>query len=193
MSGTGRVPAGYAAPAYGTVPDWVAAVGTVAATLLLAVGLLREIRRRRIDDARAATERRAAEANQARLVSVVFRARGSGLRVECVVRNDSPAPVRDAVPWLSWVDPAGALHVPQTEVGANAPLLGPGETTEMTLSVTERAEAPDASGSLRCALAFTDANGRRWVRTANGAPTAVLDDESQALIRAVRADHRRGS
>ncbi|MFF1376230.1 hypothetical protein [Streptomyces sp. NPDC058308] len=192
MSGTGRVPAGYGAPDYGSVADWVAAVGTAAATLLLAVGLLREIRQRRLDDASAATERRAAEANQARLVSVAFRVRGSGLRVKCVVRNDSAAPVRDTAPWLSWADPAGALHVPEVEVSPAAPLLGPGETAEMSLSVTDRAEAPYGPSSLRCAIAFTDAAGRRWVRTANGAPTAVLDDELQALKRAARRDHRRG-
>ncbi|MEU7576297.1 hypothetical protein AB0B50_01650 [Streptomyces sp. NPDC041068] len=193
MSGTGHADtahsdAMHAAADFGSVPDWVGAVGTAAATLLLAVGLLREIRRRRLDDARAAAERRAAEANQARLVSVLFRVRGSGRRVECVVRNDSSEPIRDAVPWLSWTDdPADGLHVPEVHVEPAVPLLGPRDTAETTVSVADGAGTPAGPSSVRCAIAFTDADGRRWIRAATGAPMAVVDGELQALTLAVGA------
>ena len=66
----------FAAVNWGSVPDWIAAVGSVIAMLLAVSGLLYEMHKRRLTEAETAAERRAAEGNQARLVSVEVRVRG---------------------------------------------------------------------------------------------------------------------
>ncbi|MFG2986358.1 hypothetical protein ACGFYQ_34755 [Streptomyces sp. NPDC048258] len=181
------IPALATAVDYGTVPDWIAGVGSAVATVLLAVGLLREIRLRRIDGERAATERRAAEANQARLIGMVFRVRGSGTRVEFVIRNDSDEPLRDPAPLLFWADQGDALYIPRVEAEPAVVLLGPRQKAELIVSLGDGAAQPPHPSLVRCAVAFTDANGRRWLRTGAGRPLLVLDGDLQTLERSVRA------
>lgn len=50
----------------GSVPERIAGIGSVIVTLLAVTGLLYEMHKRRIAEAEATAERRAAEANQAR-------------------------------------------------------------------------------------------------------------------------------
>ena len=52
----------FAAVNWGSVPDWIAAVGSVIAMLLAVSGLLYEMHKRRLTEAETVAERRAAEA-----------------------------------------------------------------------------------------------------------------------------------
>ena len=102
-----------AAVDWGSVPDWIAAIGSVIATLLAITGLLYEMHKRRLAEAEATAERRAAEANQARLISVEVRVRGDGHRTDLTMRNDSDAPIRTISPLLYWAEPVARWRIPR--------------------------------------------------------------------------------
>src|SRR4051794_14345344 len=87
----GVVPDAYYASSdvdWGSVPDWVGAIGTVLAFVGFGVAFWWEVRLRRLDDRRADADRREAEAAQARLVFAT-RTGGAPERVRARVRNAS--------------------------------------------------------------------------------------------------------
>jgi len=178
-----------AAVNWGSVPDWIAGVGSVMAMLLAISGLLYEMHKRRLSDAEAAAERRAAEANQARLVSVEVRVRGEGHRAELGLRNDSAAPIRTMAPILYWADAGGAWRIPKLSNGTPLAVLGPHESATLLAEVATGESGPPGPTAVRAAVAFTDAEGRRWLCTTEAAsPVAVLDStDGRALLTAVDA------
>lgn len=176
-----------AAVDWGSVPDWIAGVGSVIAMLLAVGGLLYEMHNRRLADAKAAAERRAAEANQARLVSVEVRVRGDGHRAELTLRNDSTAPIRTVAPVLYWAEAGGAWRIPKLSNNTPLAVLGPHESATSLAEIATGESGPPAPAAVRAAVAFTDAEGRRWLCTTESAPpVAVLDGtDSRALLSAV--------
>ncbi|MEU4160762.1 hypothetical protein [Actinoplanes sp. NPDC026670] len=176
-----------AAVDWGSVPDWIAGVGSVIATLLAVSGLLYEMRKRRLNEARADAERRAAAANQARLVSVQARVRGDGHRAEFTLRNDSGAPIRTVTPVLYWADTDGVWRIPRLSNGNPHAVLGPHESATSFAEVAFGEPGPPGPGAVRSAVAFTDAEGRRWLSlTGAGSPVPVLDhSDAGALLSAL--------
>jgi hypothetical protein len=178
-----------AAVNWGSVPDWIAGVGSVMAMLLAISGLLYEMHKRRLSEAEAAAERRAAEANQARLVSVAVRVRGEGHRTELTLRNDSAAPIRTMAPILYWAGAGGAWRIPKLSNGTPLAVLGPHESATLLAEVATGESGPPVPAAVRAAVAFTDAEGRRWLcMTEAASPVAVLDcTDGRALLSAVDA------
>ncbi|MEV2241091.1 hypothetical protein [Micromonospora sp. NPDC049891] len=178
-----------AAVNWGSVPDWIAGIGSVIATLLAVSGLLYEMHKRRLAEAEAAAERRAAEANQARLVSVEVRARGDGHRAELTLRNDSAAPIRTVTPVLYWADAGGTWKIPRLSNGTPQAVLGPHESATSLAEVATGEPGPPGPAAVRAAVAFTDAEGRRWLCITDAAsPVPVLDrTDGRALLSAVDA------
>jgi len=173
--------------ALGTVPDWIAAFGSVFATVFVAIGLLREIKRRRLEDEQVAAERRAAEANQARLVNVLARVRGNGQRVEFIVRNDSASPVLNPVPFLFWGEAPEALHVPDVVPAAEETLIGPNSSWDTLVALVDSEMIPPSPSAIHYAVGFTDIDGRRWLRIATRGPLRVLSSDQETLLAAIRA------
>jgi hypothetical protein len=171
-----------AAVNWGSVPDWIAGIGSVIATLLAVTGLLYEMKRRRLSEAEATAERRAAEANQARLVSVEAQVRGDGHRAELTLRNDSAAPIRTVAPAVYWAEPGDTWRVPRLSDGTPLAVLGPHESATWRAEVADGEPGPPGPAAVRAAVAFTDADGRRWLCAADvPSPVPVLgrtDDEA---------------
>ena len=93
-------------PDFGSVPDWVEAIGTSGALGFLAYQVIRERRRDRQMQEREAAARRDDEARQARLVSVAIKFHYGlldddyGWRIIATVINDSAEPIRNVEPYL---------------------------------------------------------------------------------------------
>ena len=179
----------FAAVHWGSVPDWIAAVGSVIAMLLAVSGLLYEMHKRRLTEAETVAERRAAEGNQARLVSVEVRVRGDGHRAELTLRNDSPAPIRTVALVLYWADADGTWRIPELSNETPLAVLGPHESATSLAEVASGESGPPVPTAVRAAVAFTDAEGRRWLcMTEAASPVAVLDrTDGRALLSAVEA------
>ena len=175
-----------AAVNWGSVPGWIAGIGSVIATLLAVTGLLYEMHKRRIAEAEATAERRAAEANQAQLVSVDVRVRSDGHRAELTLRNDSEAPIRTVSPVLYWAESGAPWRIPQLADGTPLTALGPHEPVTSLAEVAANEPGPPGPAVVRGAVAFTDAEGRRWLCIADAAsPVPVLDGDHRALQSAV--------
>lgn len=161
---------------WGSLPDWLAAIGTVGSLGVVAIGLTREVKRRREDDRAAAAERRHATARQARLVTAVARA-WSPQQVHVTVRNESQAPIFDVKPGLLVADPeTGQQTVPLAgrvlDFVAMHRIAGGSGELQVALTVDEPLTAdPRAITD----LIFTDANGLRWRRINNGQPIPYDD------------------
>jgi hypothetical protein len=171
---------------WGSVPEWIASIGSVIATLLAVTGLLYEMHKRRVAQAEAAAERRAAEANQARLVSVGVQVRGDGHRADLALRNDSGAPIRAVSPVLYWAESGAPWRIPQLADRTPLAVLGPHESVIALAEVAANEPGPPGPTAVRGAVTFTDAEGRRWLCLANAAaPIPVLDGDRHALQSAV--------
>jgi hypothetical protein len=171
-----------AAVDWGSVPDWIAGIGSVIATLLAVTGLLYEMRKRRIAEAETTAERRAAEANQARLVSVQVRVRGNGQRSEITIRNDSEAPIRTLSPLVYWAESGASWRLPRLADAAPLAVLGPHESLTSLAEVAAGEPGPPVPAAVRGAVAFTDAEGRRWLSLTDAAsPVPVHSDDRQEL------------
>jgi hypothetical protein len=150
--------------AWGTVPDWTAAVGTVGSLVGLTIGLMQERSRRRQDEASAARERADREASQARLVSTSLRITNDsvGARLLVLVVNDSEAPIYDVeatmlqdggLPFARW----------------SCDRVGPHNNE--TGDIRPSGQAPATAD---VAVTFTDNNGLRWQRAAQQQPMRLL-------------------
>jgi hypothetical protein len=96
-----------------SVTDWLGGIGTAGALILLAVGLLWEVRNRRKDDERRAAERRDNQRAQARLVHLRTRTPDpqDPFMVEFVIFNDSQGAVHDVRPVIKTVPVDGLRKV----------------------------------------------------------------------------------
>jgi hypothetical protein len=164
----------------GTIPDWIAALGTVFA-FFVALGLLTKefaVRREAEEDRRRA---------QARLVNAWHVYKTYNKRPGRVaVKNGSEEPVYDVIastvtaksPWASdpeWIwlrpkeDPGGWIEGRKFYAQKTEWLrLNPGETSEFVI------DDPDfRPRDVVIGLSFTDSQGRRWKRLPNGTLTEV--------------------
>jgi hypothetical protein len=158
----------------GTIPDWIAALGTVAAFLVALRLLAKELTARR----EVEEDRRRA---QARLVSAWTTPRrietaGPELKLEFIVvlKNGSDEPVHEV--WLTLVpdsspfasDPEaaraedGTVKDPDTDWG-NVELVPPGETFNVAVMPGRY-----PIKKLVLGISFTDSQGRRWRRLPGG-------------------------
>jgi hypothetical protein len=162
---------------WGTVPDWLAAVGTLLAFAVALRLLFKELAaRREVEEDR--------RREQARLVSAWtlrdqfqtgFGTYELGFAVK--VRNASQEPVYDLkftlVPYEGpfATDPEAARRADETvETGTEGGDLGrlpPGETIRFRIKQRPHLE------SLVLGLSFTDSQGRRWKRLPNGTLTEI--------------------
>lgn len=170
----------------GSVPEWIVGIGSVIATLLAITGLPYDTHKRRIAEAEVTAERRAAEANQIRLVSVDVRVRDDGHRAELTLRNDSEAPIRTVSPVLYWAESGAPWRLPKLADGTPLTVLGPHEPVTSPAEVAANEPGPPGPADVRGAVAFTDAEGCRWLCIAGAAsPVPVLAGDHRALQSAV--------
>jgi hypothetical protein len=171
---------------WGSVPDWVQAVGTIAAfgALLYAAREWRD----------GQTERRDREADQARLVLAErylqeFWGGPPSHQQFVVVRNHGRSPVVDVE--LQLRSPDSRVH---TNVGdfpvrlwgaVRWPVLEPGETTDVAnldIPFDMVNEHDDVRWTTRAVdlvvLNYTDAHGRRWQRIGSDQPVRVFGRSS---------------
>jgi hypothetical protein len=122
-------------------------------------------------------------------VSVEIRVRGDGHRAELTVRNDSAAPIRAVAPVLYWADAGGDWRIPRLSNGTPRAVLGPHDSATSLAEVATGESGPPEPAAVRAAVAFTDADGRRWLSMPNAAsPVPVLDrTDGRALLSAVEA------
>lgn len=156
---------------YGTVPDWLAGVGTVGA-LVVALVLLSHDRRARRE---VEEERRRAQASRVVcwLEAVEVLTPVGDRRVELVLHNGSEEPVFDC---RVHVDLDAAATSTFRDGGRRLtlaePMLPPGQTRRpLSLPVFD---LPHASAG----MAFTDTSNRRWGRGHNGRLSQLVDDST---------------
>lgn len=151
---------------WGTVPDWFAAIGTTLAFAVAFAVLLRELVERRNQ--------------QARLVLCWLESMGyagDGQYVDLVIRNASTEPVYDMQ--VSFDSP---IRIESGDIGEDycTPMVAPGDLRipgELLSALPLRA---------RCTYVFTDANGRRWVRSKGNLTTWESKHREEQIIALLR-------
>jgi hypothetical protein len=158
---------------WGSVPDWVGAVGTTAATVLLVIGLLREVRRRREDDEQQAADRRAALMRQARLVfGEVFLSHPHQIRAHII--NGSAEPIFDVrVEGLVGTAADGLELVTTIRRAPDVTTLGGGKQSDIWLWLDQAEPAIEDGQLVGVRIDFTDAQGNRWRRHDEDQPVRV--------------------
>lgn len=146
---------------WGSVPDWLSALGALFNLIFLGVALLREIRLRRAEEERRDRERRDLEARHARRVSVAVRD-SSGLRLDLEVANDGDGPIFDVVPGLSGAQVRNPVRIRR---------IGAGEVSNAEVGSTSLLRGDSA---VVPSVTFTDVDGLRWSRTAGQPPERQL-------------------
>lgn len=144
--------------AYGTLPDWVAAIGTAGA-LIAAVVLLRDDRRIR----RAQDEEHTRD--QAQKIGTWITSSDFSVYV-INLRNASDLPIYNVT--VEFGTPAG--HDPWTSATSWI-TMPPGETDQAPVS----AEASPTGAVILYSTSFTDSAGRSWRRDASGDLSPIED------------------
>ncbi len=175
---------------WGSVPDWLAGIGTVGTLAFFGMQLRNDKRRHRTEEQRRVDEARDREASQARLVA--SRARwdygpSSGYAARITVRNDSPFPITDVQAQLvSRGDQPPSVALWEIAAGLPQPVIDPGGLSEFRLVPPYQPSAPedgmdaasyDAPKKLFVpCIAFTDSVGLRWTRTESEQPRRLVAD-----------------
>ncbi|MGN9811456.1 hypothetical protein ACTMSW_19125 [Micromonospora sp. BQ11] len=146
---------------WGSMPDWLAAIGALLNLVFLGTALLREIRLRRAEEGQRDQERRDLEARHARRVSVTVR-EGSGLRLGLEVANDGDGPIFDVVPGLDGARVRTPVTIQRIDAGQ-----------VVNAEVGSASVLRDDSGVVPT-VTFTDIDGLRWVRTSGQLPVRQL-------------------
>lgn len=172
---------------WGSVPDWVAAVGGAISLFVVVIGLLYEIRRRRLDDERAAAERRDAEARQARLVTFDWSPTETDHDVQVSIRNDGDGPIRHVTVWahlmlFAWdVEGKGSTRPEYQDIclygedhDEDLRYVAPQSRREWVLSYNRTKVPPGEVSLSELRVEFTDAAGLRWARTGDDEPRRLF-------------------
>lgn len=166
---------------WGSLPDWLAALGTVSAVVVALALALRDSQRHAAEEERRAQERRDLEATQARLVYFTIASSG-GIMV--TIHNASDRPIFHVC--LESVEKVGspglAWQVNRNVMGARAETnsIEPHGHFKIPVNlVSEDGQAQRSRiGEYTVIISFLDAAGMRWSRTGMGPPTRVLDDSA---------------
>lgn len=119
-------------------------------------------------------------------MSVDVRVRSDGHRAELTLRNDSEAPIRTVSPVLYWAESGAPWRIPQLADGTLPTVLGSHQSVTSLAEPGANEPGPPGSAAVRGAVAFTDAEGRRWLCIADAAsPVPVLDCDHRTLQSAV--------
>ena len=156
---------------WGTVPDWLAAVGTVGA---LVAGLVL-LRRQLSEYALSARERRATQASLILGWTVPPAKDEPQQAAVVVVRNASPSPVYKLMAFLR--DESGDMRI----VWASSP-VGPSVERRIVVKFGHQHE-PAAADIIE--LEFTDGSGLTWRRDTDGTLTEVSSEKARWLSMAV--------
>ena len=173
---------------FGSLPDWVEAVGTAGALIYIAVQSHQDRRKSREDRREALDERRDLEAAQARLVSVSIGWGFGAFGHEAVGRvyNHSSGPISDVATYLKDLHTVATSDpLPQDRpTTAAAALVLPGEYSGFTIYPPRRIAAPrDGNDSaayqapmrtFEVCVEFTDAKGLRWSRVGSEQPKRLI-------------------
>jgi hypothetical protein len=157
----------------GTWPDWIAAIGTWFAFGGLVIGFWWEVRRRRLDEAQLAVERRNARMQQARLI-FVEKTSTTTTAIGIKVHNESDAPIFSFGVTCFAGMPGSALRpLRATPRRGNRTGVKAHNVTEVFLDL-EGGEPELQSGMLvGIQIDFTDAHGSRWRRVDDGQPQLI--------------------
>jgi hypothetical protein len=168
---------------WGSVPDWIAGVGSALAFIGFATAFVWEVRKRRQDDAkrrqddeRAAEEARDALKRYARLVLMKV-SRGSETQLRLTINNASSGPIIDVVTtvWVRIEGPSRELReVALDRRSPDATELGAGDSGEVWLWFADGERIPQEQEFVP-QIEFTDCNGNRWRRLDNQQPVQVID------------------
>lgn len=158
---------------WGSVPDWIAGIGSVAAFAAFAVAFLWEVRKRRDDDRRGEDERRDALKRHARLVHV-RPIGGSTTQVRLTIANAGPGPIVDlqTTVWRESPDLGRLVEIPAGRRNPDASIIDAGEAADVWLWLDE-GEVLERGEAFFLRVEFTDCDGNRWQRTDNGQPVPV--------------------
>jgi hypothetical protein len=155
---------------WGSVPDWIAAIGTVLAFAGFSIALIWEIRKRRYDDEQLAADRREAEAQQARLVFWTLLG-GLSHETRVNVRNASDGPIFNVELRLNRADKSDSPRFVKTISGGfSVSEIEPHGETELRLKLPPWEESLSDGESVNLYLVFTDSVGRRWIRAEERQP-----------------------
>jgi hypothetical protein len=161
---------------WGSVPDWIAGIGSVLAFAGFAIAFIWEVRKRRQDDERATDERRDALKHHARLVFMKIIDR-SETQTRLTVHNEGTGPIVDIVTtmWIWSGDMAGELREVQlARREPNITELGAGDNERVWLWCAD-GERIGVEQEFFAQVEFTDCDGNRWRRRDNQQPIRVLD------------------
>jgi len=147
--------------AWGSVPDWVSAIGALLNLVFIGLALLREIRLRRAEEERRDQERRDLEARHARRVFVTVRD-SSGLRLDLEVSNDGDGPIFDVVPAAVGAQIRNPISIRRIDAGRTSNA----EVGSASVLRTDATVVP--------IVTFTDVDGLRWSRVAAQPPERQL-------------------
>jgi hypothetical protein len=162
---------------WGSVPDWIAGVGTVLAFVGFAVAFLWEVKKRRQDDERDAEDRREALKRHARLVYMEIGAPGSSTQKRLVIHNDGTGPILDVVTtvWVRSPDsPEDFREIQLDHRNPDVTELGAGEAGNVWLWFADGEQLAD-SEEFFPQIEFTDCDGGRWRRRETEQPVRVAD------------------
>jgi hypothetical protein len=161
-------------PNWGSVPDWIAAIGSVLAFAGFAIAFIWEVRKRRLDDEQVASDRRDAVKRHARLVYTNLNG-GSDTQTRLIIHNQGTGPIIDIDPtvWIWSEDQSGKLR--QIRLDRREPdvtELGADRSGEVWLWFAD-GERIAARQDFFPQIEFTDCEGIRWRRQNNQQPIRV--------------------
>jgi hypothetical protein len=159
---------------WGSVPDWIAGIGSVLAFIGFAVAFWWEIHRRRVDDRQRAGELRDQEMAQARLVFTKH-VGGSPNQIRLVVKNRSQGQVFVESADLMRPDDRGARRA--AELIRRDPMVSdvsPGEDGDVWLWLSDEEPRLEIGQEYWLRLTFTDVDGRRWSRDEDEQPVRLI-------------------
>lgn len=175
-----RVDIAKSAVNWGSVPDWIAGIGSLLAFAAFSIAFIWEVRKRRHDDQlrlvadhQAAEDRRDEKARQARLIFGEH-AGSFPTQARVKVHNASGAPIFNLdVNILLGPTEASVKPVQTTRRRPGPTGLAPHDEVEIWLDLVAPIPADENRRFIGIQMDFTDAHGSRWRR---------IDDEQPHLI-----------
>lgn len=159
---------------WGSVPDWIAGVGSVLAFGGFAVALIREIKLRRRDDKAVADDRADALKRHARLVYVASTSLPTQTRL--VVHNQGSGPIIDlsTTVWVRSNTSGNHREILLSHREPDETIVSAGSSGESWLWFADGESLAEGQEYFP-QVEFTDCEGIRWRRRNNEQPVRVVD------------------